>query len=76
MVYLRKRAAELQVPVADIVGRSVEKKLTKIRRLLIAEIRENFGLSLREMGRLFGGRDQKAIAYAIQCHEAEQAIAR
>ncbi|MDR6820112.1 chromosomal replication initiation ATPase DnaA [Neorhizobium sp. 2083] len=70
VLYLKKRAVDLDVPYHDLVGRSALKKVVETRRLLMWELREVFGLSFLEIGRAFGWRDSSTAMSAVKTVEA------
>ena len=50
----------------DIVGKSRDKNITLARQVTTLLCRELLGLSLVQVGRIFGGRDHSSILYSIK----------
>lgn len=67
--------AEHGVPVADIVGRSLLRRLTHVRFEAMAAVRAEIVIgdgppSSPQIGGWFGGRDHTSILHAVKSHEA------
>jgi hypothetical protein len=72
VAYIKQRCAEIGMPYREVIGRSSLKSITEVRRLLMWEVREKFGLSFFDVGRAFGGRDQSTAISAIKSVQAQQ----
>ena len=58
-------AEYFSVSVTDITGKSRQKNITLARQAAIYFCREFLGLSLCQIGHLFGGRDHSSIVYTL-----------
>ena len=68
--WLRDRCKEIGVEYSDIVGISRKRDITIPRQRLMYEVYEKFpGLSLPQMGRMFGGRDHSTLIHGIRAHK-------
>jgi chromosomal replication initiator protein len=69
---IRQRVAkEWGVPVDGLVSKRRTRELTVPRQVAMYLIRELLGLSLIEIGRLFGGRDHSTVIHSINKVEEE-----
>ncbi len=59
--------------LSDMIGRCRVPGLVYARHAAMANIRQDFGLSYPEIGRLFGGRDHTTVFDGIQRHHARMA---
>ena len=59
-------ARNFSVSPNDITGKSRDKKITQARHIAIMLCRELLGLSLPQVGRLFGNRDHSSVIHSIR----------
>ena len=59
-------ARNFSVSPNDITGKSRDKKITLARHIAIMLCRELLGLSLPQVGRLFGNRDHSSVIHSIK----------
>lgn len=71
--YIKQRCAQIGIPYREIIGRSSLKAVVEVRRLLMWEVRQKFGLSFFDVGRAFGGRDRSTAISAIKVIQANRA---
>lgn len=64
--YIRARCKALGADYNDIYGPSRLKKLVAVRHLIMWELRQKFGLSYPQIGRLMGNRDHASCQHAIK----------
>ena len=59
-------ARQFSLSPEDIVGKSRDKNITLARQVTTLLCRERLGISLVQVGRIFGGRDNSSILYSIK----------
>lgn len=66
--YVRRRAEELGIPFADLVGPRQSRRYARPRQLVMWEIKTIVKphISLPEIGRIFGGRDHTTVLHAVR----------
>jgi len=60
-------AGKKGISVADLTGLGRGQSLVAARRKVIREIRESTNLSLKEIGKIFQGRDHSTILHYLNC---------
>lgn len=63
--YIKKRCAEVGLDYAEIMGRSRSVEYSRPRQMIMVEVRDLYGKSLPEIGRLFN-RDHTTVLHALQ----------
>lgn len=65
--HIARRSAELDVPIEEVKSRCRIAKVTKAKQLIIWEVHTIWpGLSLKAIGRLFGGLDHTSVLAALR----------
>lgn len=67
--WLRDRCKDVGITYEVMTGHSRRRELVKIRQMLVWEAYNKFGMSLPQLGRMFGGRDHTTILHALRRHE-------
>lgn len=70
--YIRRRCADFGLSFEIICSSRRTRKIVEARQLIMWEIREEFAISLPEIGRIFGGRDHTTCLWAIRRVEAKK----
>lgn len=65
--FLKRRCGELGVSYRDVIKSSIRfREHAEPRQVLMAEVRERYGLSYPTIGKLFGGRDHTTAVHACR----------
>lgn len=70
--YIRRRCADMGLSFEIISSSRRTRKIVEARQLIMWEVREEFAISLPEIGRIFGGRDHTTCLWAIRRVEARK----
>lgn len=69
--HIRRRCADLGVLFDLVISKRRTRRIVEVRQLLMWEVRQLFGISYPEIGRMFGGRDHSTCVWAIRRVEAK-----
>lgn len=70
--HIRRRCADLGVLFDLVISKRRTRRIVEVRQLLMWEVRQMFGISYPEIGRMFGGRDHSTCVWAIRRVEAKK----
>lgn len=61
-----RNSSDYQTFFNDVIGRTRKRPIVECRAMMIGKLKQKYGMTLRELGLIFGSRDHSSIIHSLQ----------